>query len=50
MHLHVLPVSAYFYYHQVTQIVYNHPSFYLLHLPTLASVYTLGVYCTDMFI
>jgi hypothetical protein len=47
MHLHILHVSAYRGHHQV-QSFYNHPLYYLLYLPTLASVHTLGVRCTGM--
>jgi hypothetical protein len=31
-----------------TQSLYNQPSFYLVHPPTLASVYTLGVRCSGI--
>jgi hypothetical protein len=47
-YLHVLHVSTYYGHHQVYNSLYNHPSIYLLYLPTLASVYTLGARCTGM--
>jgi hypothetical protein len=41
---------AYTYYmFQLIEIItfYNHPSFYLLYIPTLGTVNTLEVRCTD---
>jgi hypothetical protein len=49
MRLRALHVSAYYGHRQIrTLSLYNHPYLYLQYLPTLASVYTLGLRCTGM--
>jgi hypothetical protein len=46
----LLHVSAYSGHHQAKTILYTHPYFCLLYLPTLASVYTLGVCCSGILL